>query len=138
MPDITDEAVAKNMWKNLKAQAIGIAKMRGPAPGKQEMTPEEEDTIYMRLAKGWTVEQELGLQVEGKSREEIGNLKYPDRMKLAASGERALSKLKQAQFLAKLAQRNDPTWTPYPRRKPPEPVLDGGMSAEPMAEEGVY
>ncbi len=85
MPDITDEAVAKNMWKNLKAQAIGIAKLRGLAPGKQEMTPDEEDTIYMRQAPGWTVEQELGLQVEGKSREEIGNLKYPDRMKLAAS-----------------------------------------------------
>ena len=142
MPQVTDQAAAELMWKNLKAQAIGIAKLRGLAPGKQEMTSDEEDTIYMQQADGWTVEQELGLLLEGKSREEIGNLKYPKRMKLAATGERALSKLRQAQFLAKLAQRNDPTWTPYPPKKPPEPVIDGGMTAmpmtEPMAEEGGY
>lgn len=128
MADGQDQQVAAMLWDDLKAQAKGVASLRGAAPGIKKLTTEEEDTMYWEQADGWTPDKEIALLAEGKSREEVGLLKYPHREKLAKSNGRALSKYEQAKYHANMAKKTDPDWQP-PLNKYQEPPLPPGLSA---------
>ena len=143
MPTLDDERISRKLYEDLKAQAIGVAKIRGMAPGQKQATAEEERLLFMQEADGWTVEKELALLTgldpmtglpivdpqtgqpsKPKSREAVGLEKYPHRQKLAASGERAISKYQQSKYLADMARKVDPSWAPTPTPKdPPPPAL---------------
>lgn len=123
-----------------KAQALGTAELAGPAPGQKQFTPEETATLFWQEAKGWTIEKELALLSEGKTPRQVGDLKYPHRMKLAKSGGRALSKYEQAKWLADTAKKLDPTWSPKPppgsQMPTPEPEAATALPTTPFSEFG--
>lgn len=129
MPTVEDMRVAQKLWDDAKAQAVGVAKLRGLGRDQKEYTAQDELLLWNKEADGWTPEREAALltgvnpdgtpildeqgqPVKPKSREEVGLLKYPHRMKMAASGERALSKYAQAKWAAQTARRADPLWQP--------------------------
>ena len=119
-PIITDDEIGRRLWEDTKATAIGSAKLAGPAPGTKQYTPEEELLLWNTEAKGWTVEKELAMLAEGKSRREVGLLKYEHRKKLMESGERALDKYAQFKYAARMAQKADPSWSvPVPQGAQP-------------------
>lgn len=121
MPTLDDERIARKLWEDAKAQAVGVAKLRGPGRDQVKYTPADEQLLWNREAEGWTVEKEMQLLAEGKSREAVGLLKYPHRQQLAESGERFLDKYEQARYAAKQAQAADPTWTVTPPAGSQEP-----------------
>lgn len=126
MPDGQDQQIAQMLWESMKTQAKEIAEMRGPAPGVKKLTPEEEQTLFWKMADGWTPDKEIALLQSGKSREEVGLLKFPHREKLAKSNGRALSKYEQAVYLANMAKKSDPAFTPPPN-KYQEPAPPPGL-----------
>lgn len=127
---ITDEMIGKRLWENAKAEALGMAELAGPGNNQKEATPEEELLLWNTVAKGWTVEKEMQMLAEGKSPSAIGIEKFPHRMKLLASGKRALSKYEQFKYGMKLAQKADPTWQPR-RTKAQEPAFPTPQPAAP-------
>jgi hypothetical protein len=129
---VTDEMLGLRLWQDAKAQALGTAKLAGAGQNQKELTPEEEDRLFMEEAKGWTIEKEMELLASGKSPRVVGDMKYPHRMKMAARGDRTFDKLKQYQWLAEKARRVDPTWTPLPT-PPKEPPLGQIAAPEPPA-----
>ena len=88
MPEGQDQEIAKMIWADMKKQAQEIAEMRGLAPGNKKLTPDEELALFMREAPDWSPDKEAILLAEGKTREEVGLLKYPERERLAKSGGR--------------------------------------------------
>jgi hypothetical protein len=129
----TDEDMAKRLWEDAKAQAIALAEMRGMAPGKKQLTPDEELMLFSKVADGWTVDKEMAMLAEGKTREEVGALKYPEREKLARQGKRALDKYEQAKYLADMARKFDPSWQPLTPKSPEPPPLPDLNMAQPAA-----
>lgn len=130
MPTVDDLAIARKLWQDAKALAPGVAKIRGRGNNQKEATPEEELLLWNTVAKGWTVEKEMQMLAEGKSPEAIGIEKFPHRMKLLESGDRALSKYEQFKYGAKLAQKADPTWQPR-TTKAQEPAFPTPQPAAP-------
>ena len=128
MNEPRDEDIARMLWSDMKAQAQEIAKMRGPAPQNKNLTPDEELLLYNQTAKGWTAEKEIAMLAAGKSREEIGLVKYPHRERLAKSGGRALSKLEQSKYHDHMARKVDPSWQ-RPMTKQQEPPMPLGVDA---------
>ena len=132
MPTLDDEAIAKKLHGDAKAQAVGVAKIRGQGMNQKPLTPDEELLLWATEANGWTPEKELALLAEGKSRAAVGLLKYPHRQKLMAAGERSLSKLAQAKYAAAMARNADPTWTPRPPEgAAPPPLPEAAPEAPP-------
>lgn len=123
MAAISDDAIGQRLWQDAKAQAIGTARLAGHGADQKQYTPAEEALMFMQEAPGWTVDKELALLAEGKTPEEVGAMKYPQRQKLAESGERVLSKYDQAKYLADMRQKLDPAWKPTPPTgsQPPAP-----------------
>ena len=125
---IEDKDIAALLAKNLKATALGVAALRGYASDLKKLSPEEELLMFNATAKGWSPEQELEMLASGKSPVEVGLAKYPHRMKLAASGVRALDKAAQYTYMADMARKSDPTWQPSPplgSQEPDEGVRHG-------------
>jgi hypothetical protein len=112
MPQIEDEQVARRLSEDLKAQAVGVAALRGHGYGQVKLTPEDELLLWNREADGWTPERGLQLLAEGKSREAVGLLQFPHRQQLMESGERALDKTAQYTYARDMAKKSDPTWAP--------------------------
>jgi hypothetical protein len=118
-PTIDDETLARKIWADTKAQALGQAEVMGHVAGQKKLTPEEELLLWNTPADGWTPEQELALLLDGKSREEVGRQKFPKRQQLIEAGPRFLDKYEQAKYAAQMARKADPTWQPLP---PPGPA----------------
>lgn len=136
MPTLDDEAIARKMWADAKDLAVGVAGVRGHGLDQVEYSPEDERTMFMTEAPGWTIEKELALLAEGKSRAEVGALKYSQRQKMAQSGPRFLDKYEQAKWLAGMRQQLDPTWMPMPPQgSQPPTVSSQPMDSGPMGEE---
>lgn len=146
---VTDEQVGQRLWQDMKAQVLGMAKQAGPGPGQKPLTPEEELLMWNQVAKGWTIDKELellgyapdgvtplldpmtGQPVKGKSREEVGDIKHPNRPKMAKQGERYFDKYEQFKYYDQMAKRTDPTYqTPVPQGAQ-EPTL--APPTDPMA-----
>lgn len=134
---ITDEQIGKRLWADLKAQAAGTAKLAGPGPNQTQLSPDQELLLFMKEADGWTPEKEMALLAEGKTRQEVGNEKYPHRLKLAASGDRALSKYAQIKYLADMARKADPTWAPTVPQGALPPAVGAPTPEAPAAIEGM-
>lgn len=135
-PPSTDRMLAQKIWEDTKAQAIGMAKIQGPAANQEQYTADDELLMWNKQADDWTVEKEFALHglnpdmtpmldprtgqpVKPKSPREIGLLKYPHRDKLMKSGERVLSPMAQFEYAAKMAKKSDPNWTPLPTPEAP-------------------
>lgn len=130
MPTVDDTSVARKLWDDLKSASVGVADLRGRPDDMRKLTPGEELLLFNKVADGWTVEQEEALLASGKTRAEVGAAKFPHRLKLAASGDRALSKYAQAKWMGDMARKSDPTWAPRPNVPPalpgaPDPLVGG-------------
>lgn len=116
---------------DIKAGALGVAKMLGRSEDQKKATPEEELLLWGTTADGWSIEKELSLLDQGKSREEVGLLKYPHRQRLIEDGERAVDKAAQYRYAAHMARKADPAWTPLPKPDAPHPLLEADATAPP-------
>ena len=130
MVRVTDEEIGRRLYEDAKAIAAGTAKLAGPAPGTKKYTNDEIDLLWNEEAPGWTIEKELALLAEGKSRRAVGLEKFPHRKKLMESGERVLDKYAQFKFAYETARRNDPTWDIAPPPGSQPPTLSSDMSDE--------
>lgn len=129
MPTITDEEIGTRMWQDTKAHTLGMLKEAGMGAGQKQLTPDDERRMWMEEAEGWTVDKELAMLAEGKTRGQVGAMKYPHRQKMMATGERYFSKYEQAAFASSLSKKIDPTWAPPPPKTalptmPPLPSED--------------
>lgn len=146
---VTDDKIGKRLWDNTKAQVLGMAEEAGPGADQTKYTGADELLMWNAKADGWTIEKEfalLGLSpdgvtplldpmtgqpVKGKSREEVGDLKYPARPKMAKQGKRFFDKYAQFKYYDDMAKRTDPTYqTPVPQAAQ-EPAL--APPSDPMA-----
>jgi hypothetical protein len=123
LPSIEDEQIARKLYEDSKATALGVAKLRGHGLNQKQGTSEDELTMWNATAKGWSIEKELQLLAEGKSREAVGLLKYPHRQKMIEQGERAIDKTKQFEYAATMAKKSDPSWQPTPPPGAAEPSM---------------
>lgn len=127
MPE--NRTVPQMVADGIKADALGVARIMGRTNQQKKATPEEELLLWGTVADGWTIEQELSLLDQGKTREEVGLLKYPHRQQMIEDGERALDKSQQYAYAAHMAQKADPTWQPLPKPDALHPALEAAQSA---------
>ena len=115
---VSDDQIAQRLYEDAKAEAVGMAELAGHADDQKQYTQAEQELLFMREADGWTPEKELALLAQGKTRRQVGAMKYPFRLKLAKSGARALDPYAQARYLADMRQKLDPSWKPTPAEPP--------------------
>ena len=125
MSNLDDMTMAKQGWEDDKAAALKVAELQGLAAGYKNLTAEEEDLLFNKMAAGWTPDKEIAMYAEGKTRRQVGAAKFPHRIPLAKSGGRALSKLAQAKYIAARTRRTDPTWQPSVTEAQPPPLPPG-------------
>lgn len=123
---LDDMRIARELWSNTKAAALGTADLTGHSADQKRLTPQEAVVLWNEEAPGWSHDKELTLLASGKSREEVGLLKYPKRQKMMEASGRYIDKYAQFQYADQMAKLSDPTYvTPPPQgQEPPVPLAE--------------